>query len=166
MKLRENLIRNQIIEILRVPKGVQEIKDELRGVSSLGTLSYHLRILLEEGVIKKKKFEELQGRPTKYFLKGMGNRINNALKPGDIDKLFKDKIELIRIKILSLIKEKTLSPEEIFKKFPKEDQDYINDILFNESEKNYLNLKAEITQKGKNYLRENTKSQSIKKSVL
>jgi len=66
-QLKENHIRNKILSSLNEPKGFSELKQEL-GVSSFGTLTYHLKLLIKSGKVEKLKDDRKQGQPTLYYL--------------------------------------------------------------------------------------------------
>lgn len=66
--LKDNVVRNRIKKLLTYPKTVTQLKKELPEISSLGTLAYHLKELLNKGIVKKHKEKNKQGSPTLYYL--------------------------------------------------------------------------------------------------
>ena len=62
-------VRRKILELLRTPTKVTDLKKAMPEVLSFGTINYWLRKLEKERIIKKKKFKDEQGRPTVYALR-------------------------------------------------------------------------------------------------
>ena len=60
---------NRILKILKEPTTVTKLKNKLKGISSFGTIAYHLKKLEKKGLIKKYKIEYKKvGTPTFYII--------------------------------------------------------------------------------------------------
>lgn len=74
------------------PKTVTELKHELN--LAFGTLSYHLKFLIDHNIIKKSKNQKERGQPTTYSLRSYKEIMKNE---------FEENLELVK-QIISNIK--------------------------------------------------------------
>ncbi len=63
--------RERILQLLKKPLNVTQLKKRLPEVSSFGTLAYHLKILREKKLVVIIRKEKKQGGPTFYVSKGL-----------------------------------------------------------------------------------------------
>lgn len=62
--MRINYYREEILKFCKKPRTVTEIKNKFN--VSFGTISYHLKILKEQGKLISKKNKHSRGQETKY----------------------------------------------------------------------------------------------------
>jgi len=139
-------IRKRILEVLRTPTKVTDLKKAIPEVSSFGTINYWLRKLESEHIIKKKKFKNMQGKPTVYALKDVSMEKSDKELLEERER--QDKLELLRM--VKLIANK---PGRSHADFPL-------DVLHSDAPTNILNegladMKCYLTAKGKKFLGEN-----------
>lgn len=154
-KNRNSIIRNRILKILSIPTGVSELKEQIKEVSSFGTIAYHLKELESEGLISKYKQEKKRGQPTKYFLTSLKKN------PKKMIEYWKKREKLIIKNTLLFLKENLNSTEEqiqeyLINKIKLVKYSGEGDIVFNLIvNSNYVKPIYKLTPEGEKFLKEN-----------
>jgi predicted transcriptional regulator len=148
----ESSIKEKIIQILVEPTTVTEIKNKLKEIKSFGSISYHLKNLIKEGIVIKEKDTKSQGQPTRYKLnsKKVLTRIKNLNE-------WVNKNTLIYLKFLKdnpLISDNNMLNELEKRGF---NRDVMGDRATDSLIKNYSEIYHKITPKGERYIKEHSK---------
>jgi len=144
--------REEILGVLSEPSTVTEIKNKIPRIKSFGTLAYHLKILEKEKVITKEKQKKKQGQPTTYKI------VSNKVKASAEE--YNRKFSRHFLEVLNMIdKNPNLNQNDLYNRLMEKglDMGYIGDALTDAYNENYTILSSKITEKGKQFLKENSK---------
>lgn len=143
------VVRKKILEVLKNPTSVSDLKNKIPEVSSFGTIAYHLKQLENEGLIKKKKISDERGKPTYYFLKNV-KKIPSTKK--EIEKLYEKLILGGMIKTLELLKKKPREDDFFIKYNDGELADSIMDCNI----KGLSKISHTLTEEGEAFLKKHS----------
>lgn len=144
-------VKSQILDLLEDPLTASDIKQKMPGISSMGTILYHLNNLVEEGLLVREKQTKVRGQPTYYYLaslRKMGFKTWRELE----DKIKKQN-ESSKVRLLKYLKDNPGNAFRLDEKFTsdkKNNEDFIFDLIFNENA--LIELSAKITPEGRKYL--------------
>lgn len=146
--MRKNVYRDKIVGLLKSPMTVTELRNKLE-FKSIGTLSYHLKILLDKGLIGKKKQKNKQGQPTYYY------RLEDLNKtPKNVEELLEwigKTLHDSKIKLLRYIRKQ--GGETIIGDVEGDyDEDYF-ELLETLREEGLIEEYVKITKKGEDFLK-------------
>jgi predicted ArsR family transcriptional regulator len=153
-------VKDTILELLDNPQTATDIKEKLLGISSMGTVLYHLKNLVNEGLLVREKQTKVRGQPTYYYLASLKRRGFNSLqefisKSEEEQKEKKIKATIEALKILKKGKKSLWELDEELNKRKELDEDSIWQIVGNKNI--YVKQEVDITPEGLRFLKENSK---------
>ena len=144
--------RNEIMAALQKPATVTELKRRIPRIKSFGTLAYHLEMLRNEGIVTRDKKGKKKGQSIIYSI------TSPKIQKKYLD--IKNEQKKFTIAFLKLIKENpNLGDKEMLIKLEQQgfNEETMGDISMDSIAENYSVMAHRITDKGKQFLKDNPK---------